>query len=207
MKDSDPHMALTHLFFDIGGVLGSNGWDHEQRERADEQFALGPEFEQRHQELVGDWEIGRLTLDEYLDSAVFFVPRSFTKEEFIAFMFDQSEPFVGTIAIVAEVAKRSDLTLMTLNNEADELNRHRIAKFGLDPLFEAFLSSCWLGVRKPSQVMFQRAMAIAGAEPNAILFVDDRQQNLVPAAAAGWETHHFFDAAGLRHDFEERGIL
>ena len=200
-------MALTHLFFDIGGVLGSNGWDHEQRERADERFDLGPEFENRHQELVGDWEIGRLTLDEYLDSAVFFTPRSFTKEEFIAFMFDQSEPFVETIAIVGEISTRSDLTLMTLNNEADELNRHRIAKFGLDPLFEAFLSSCWLGVRKPSHVMFERAMAIAGAEPQSILFVDDRQQNLVPAAAAGWNTHHFTDAAGLRQELEERGIL
>jgi putative hydrolase of the HAD superfamily len=200
-------MALTHLFFDIGGVLGSNGWDHEQRARADEHFSLGDEFESRHQELVGDWEIGRVTLDEYLDSAVFFVPRSFTKEEFTAFMFDQSEPFVGTIAIVSEIASRSDLTLMTLNNEADELNRHRIAKFGLDPLFEAFLSSCWLGVRKPSHVIFQRAMAIAGADASAILFVDDRQQNLVPAAAAGWETHHFIDAAGLRLDLEERGIL
>jgi len=200
-------MPLTHIFFDIGGVLGSNGWDHEQRTRADERFDLGEEFENRHQELVGDWEIGRLTLDEYLDSAVFFTPRSFTKAEFIAFMFDQSEPFVGTIAIVGEIAARADVTLMTLNNEADELNRHRIVKFGLDPLFEAFLSSCWLGVRKPSQVIFRRAMAIAGAEAESILFVDDRQQNLVPAAAIGWETHHFVDAAGLRRDLEERGVL
>ncbi|MFL5560141.1 MAG: HAD-IA family hydrolase [Gemmatimonadaceae bacterium] len=200
-------MALTHLFFDIGGVLGSNGWDREQRERADDRFDLGDEFEHRHQELVGDWEIGRLTLDEYLDSAVFFAPRSFTKEEFIAFMFDQSEPFVGTISIVSEIAARGRVTLMTLNNEADELNRHRIAKFGLDPLFEAFLSSCWLGVRKPSHVIFERATAIAGADPTSVLFVDDRQQNLVPAAAAGWETHHFTDAARLRLDLEERDIL
>jgi putative hydrolase of the HAD superfamily len=200
-------MALTHLFFDIGGVLGTNGWDNEQRGRAASHFSLGAEFESRHQELVGDWEIGRLTLDEYLDSAVFFAPRSFTKEEFTAFMFDESEPFVGTIAIVSEIAARGELTLMTLNNEADELNRHRIAKFGLDGLFAAFLSSCWLGVRKPSRVIFERALAIAGAEAAETLFVDDRQQNLVPAAAAGWETHHFVDAAGLRLALEERGIL
>ncbi len=200
-------MALTHLFFDIGGVLGSNGWDHEQRARADDRFALGAEFEARHQELVGDWEIGRLTLDEYLDSAVFFAPRSFTKEEFTAFMFDESEPFVGTIAIVGEIAVRGEVTLMTLNNEADELNRHRIAKFGLEGLFSAFLSSCWLGVRKPSRMIFERALAIAGAEAANVLFIDDRQQNLVPAAAAGWETHHFIDAAGLRRDLEEWGIL
>ena len=200
-------MALTHLFFDIGGVLGSNGWDHEQRARADTRFALGAEFEARHQELVGDWEIGRLTLDEYLDSAVFFAPRSFTKEEFTAFMFEESEPFIGTIAIVGEIAVRGEVTLMTLNNEADELNRHRIAKFGLEGLFSAFLSSCWLGVRKPSRMIFERALAIAGAEAANVLFIDDRQQNLVPAAAAGWETHHFIDAAGLRRDLEEWGIL
>ena len=200
-------MALTHLFFDIGGVLGTNGWDNEQRARASARYSLGPEFESRHQELVGDWEIGRLTLDEYLDSAVFFAPRSFTKEEFTAFMFAESEPFVGTIAIVNEIATRGEVTLMTLNNEADELNRHRIAKFGLDGLFSAFLSSCWLGVRKPSRVIFERALAIAGAEAADVLFVDDRQQNLVPAAAAGWETHHFVDAAGLRRDLEEREIL
>ena len=200
-------MALTHLFFDIGGVLGTNGWDNEQRSRAASHFALGAEFELRHQELVGDWEIGRLTLDEYLDSAVFFAPRSFTKEEFTSFMFDESEPFVGTIAIVSEIAARGKVTLMTLNNEADELNRHRIAKFGLDGLFSAFLSSCWLGVRKPSRVIFERALAIAGADAANVLFIDDRQQNLVPAAAAGWETHHFVDAAGLRRDLEEWEIL
>jgi putative hydrolase of the HAD superfamily len=200
-------MALTHLFFDIGGVLGTNGWDNEQRSRAAQHFALGPEFESRHQELIGDWEIGRLTLDEYLDSAVFFAPRSFTKEEFTAFMFDESEPFVGTIAIVSELAERGKLTLMTLNNESDELNRHRIAKFGLDGLFAAFLSSCWLGVRKPSRVIFERALAIAGADAADVLFIDDRQQNLVPAAAAGWETHHFIDAAGLRRDLEERELI
>lgn len=200
-------MALTHLFFDIGGVLGTNGWDNEQRTRAAHHFALGAEFESRHQELIGDWEIGRLTLDEYLDSAVFFAPRSFTKEEFTAFMFDESEPFVGTIAIVAELAERGKLTLMTLNNESDELNRHRIAKFGLDGLFAAFLSSCWLGVRKPSHTIFERALAIAGAEAAEVLLIDDRQQNLVPAAAAGWETHHFIDAAGLRRDLEEREVI
>ena len=200
-------MALTHLFFDIGGVLGTNGWDNEQRARAASQFALGAEFESRHQELIGDWEIGRLTLDEYLDSAVFFAPRSFTKEEFTAFMFDESEPFVGTISIVSELATRGDVTLMTLNNESDELNRHRIAKFGLDGLFAAFLSSCWLGVRKPSRLIFERALAIAGADAANVLFVDDRQQNLVPAAAAGWETHHFVDAAGLRRELEERELI
>ena len=33
-------MEITHVFFDIGGVLGTNAWDHEQRARAAERFGL-----------------------------------------------------------------------------------------------------------------------------------------------------------------------
>ena len=46
-------MELPHLVFDIGGVLGTNGWDREQRARAIEHFELDDEFERRHGELVG----------------------------------------------------------------------------------------------------------------------------------------------------------
>jgi len=199
--------AITHVFFDIGGVLGSNGWDREQRARATEHFGLEPEFEARHEELVGDWEIGRLSLEEYLDSAVFFTPRSFTREEFVKFMLAQSVPFADSIALAKRVAEGGKARLFTLNNEADELNRHRIDAFGLRAIFESFLSSCWLGLRKPSRTMLLRASLIAGAAPGSILFVDDREQNILPARALGWQTHRFTAAAPLEAALRERGLL
>ena len=65
-------MKITHVFFDIGGVLGSNGWDHEQRERAASHFGLDlADLTERHQETVGTLEAGRMSLDEYLDCVVF----------------------------------------------------------------------------------------------------------------------------------------
>jgi putative hydrolase of the HAD superfamily len=69
-------MDLTHIFFDIGGVLGTNGWDREQRREAVERFGLDDELERRHEELVGDWEAGRIRMDDYLESVVFYCPRS-----------------------------------------------------------------------------------------------------------------------------------
>jgi len=200
-------VSLTHLFFDIGGVLGTNGWDREQRLRAIERFDLDPEFESRHEELAGDWEIGRLTLAEYLESAVFFTPRSFTPGEFTAFMFAQSEPFLDTIAIARRVAVRGEVTLMTLNNESDELNLHRIRSFGLRDIFSAFFSSCWLGVRKPSRTIFDRALNIAQVAAGDVLFVDDREQNLVPARALGYETHHYTGAASLERELSARELI
>ena len=194
---------IRHIFFDIGGVLGSNGWDKEQRQRAIHQFDLDPdEFQWRHEEVVGEWEEGRITLDEYLDITVFYTERSFSREELIDFMYSQSVPNEGTIRIARALQTDARFTLMTLNNEAEELNIHRIEAFGISQIFEAFLSSCWLGVRKPIRRFYHRALGIAHAEPASSLFIDDRQQNLTPARALGMNVIHFTSAAQLRSDLE-----
>jgi putative hydrolase of the HAD superfamily len=200
-------MDLTHLFFDIGGVLGTNGWDREQRREAVERFGLDDEFQFRHDELVGDWEAGRIRMEDYLESAVFYSPRSFTKKEFVSFMLSLSQPFPDTIDVVRRLAGQGRFRLMTLNNESEELNRHRIDTFGLNDLFTAFLSSCWLGVRKPSRVMFERALGIAEAKPERVLFVDDREQNLAPARAMGFQTLHYMGAAELEKSLGELGLI
>ncbi|MFL5897339.1 MAG: HAD family hydrolase [Solirubrobacterales bacterium] len=199
--------GITHVFFDIGGVLGSNGWDREQRQRAVAHFHLDDEFERRHEEVVGEWETGRISLDEYLESVVFFRPRKFCPGDFTAFMLEQSTPDVEAIDVVRDLARERRVRLLTLNNEAEALNRHRIETFGLRDLFEAFLSSCWLGVRKPSRAIFERALGIAGVEPRAALFVDDREQNLAPAHTLGFETFLFTGAAALREELEERSLI
>lgn len=194
---------ITHIFFDIGGVLGSNGWDHEQRERAVERFDLNSEdFEWRHKEVVSDWEEGRINLDEYLDIAVFHTTRSFSRKEFTEFMYSQSIPNEGAIAIARRLSRHAGFTLMTMNNEAEELNTHRIERFGISPIFEAFLSSCWLGVRKPIRRFYHRGLGIAHAEAATSLFIDDRQQNLISAGTLGMNVVHFKSAEQLRSDLE-----
>jgi putative hydrolase of the HAD superfamily len=194
---------FSHIFFDIGGVLGSNGWDHEQRERAVKKFELNSEdFEWRHKEVVGEWEEGRITLDEYLDIAVFHTHRSFSREEFVDFMYSQSIPDEATIAIARTLSRQARYTLMTLNNESQELNRYRIEKFGISQIFEAFLSSCWLGVRKPIRRFYHHGLGIAHADAAMSLFIDDRQQNLISASTLGINVLHFTSAEQLRSDLE-----
>ena len=194
---------VEHIFFDIGGVLGSNGWDREQRQRAVEHFKLDPEdFQCRHEEVVGAWEEGRVALDEYLDIAVFGQERAFSRDSFVEFMHDQSVPDEATIEIAQALTKHSRLTLMTLNNESDDLNRYRIHKFRISEIFEAFLSSCWLGVRKPTRQFYSRALGIAQANPAHSLFIDDRQQNLAAASALGMTVILFTSADKLRLDLE-----
>jgi len=153
-------MSISHLFFDVGGVLGTDGWSSPQRRKAVERFGLDPaEFEQQHRDTVGTFEQGRMTLEEYLDATVFYRGRDFSREAFVEFMLAESRPHEATIALARRLADTGKYRMMTLNNESLELNRYRIERFGLSEIFEAFFSSCWLGFTKPSRRIYELALA------------------------------------------------
>jgi putative hydrolase of the HAD superfamily len=200
--------VIRHVFVDIGGVLGTNGWDREQRQRAVETFGLDrTDFEFRHQEIVGAWEEGRISMDEYLDLAIFHCARDFSRDQFREFVFSQSQPFEDSIAAVREVVEHREFMVMTLNNESAELNRFRIERFGLSGMFSAFLSSCWLHARKPTRAFFERAFGVANAIPEHSLLIDDREQNIVRARELGMQTIHCTNPKELHTQLVSAGLL
>jgi putative hydrolase of the HAD superfamily len=200
-------VALTHLFFDIGGVLGTNGWDHEQREQAFARFGIDKaSFEDRHKEIVASLEEGRISLDEYLATTVFHQPRRFTPDELKAFIFSLSAPYTDSIALARALAGTGKWRMATLNNESEELNRHRLRLFGLRDIFGVCYSSCWLGVLKPARRIYELALAMSQAEAGSSVFVDDRERNLAPAAALGMTTILYTGAAQLRADLAAHGV-
>ena len=98
---------ITTLFLDIGGVLLTDGWDQHARNRAATDFKLEfSEMEDRHHLVFETYEVGKLTLDEYLDRTVFYEARPFTREQFQEFMFAQSNPHPEMIELFAR-AQRS----------------------------------------------------------------------------------------------------
>jgi putative hydrolase of the HAD superfamily len=197
---------IAHVLFDIGGVLGTNGWDREQRAAAAERFGLdADDFQYRHEETVGAFESGQISLDEYLDLTVFCAPRVFSRETFKRFMFDLSAPFAESVG-VARALRRNGTRMATLNNESRELNEYRIAHFGLAGLFDVFFSSCWLGVRKPTRQIYERVLGMMQEAPPRILFIDDRDQNLAPARSLGMQTLLFHDAGRLAEDLRRLGF-
>ena len=198
---------IRHVFFDIGGVLATNGWDRTQRNAAVERFGLdAADFQIRHEEMAGPLEEGHVSLDEYLDVTVFGTSRSFSHDEFKAFILAQSKPYLDTIQIAREVAAGCGYWVMTLNNESDELNRYRIRSFGLDEIFDAYLSSCWLGLRKPTQKFYDRALSIAQADAATSVFIDDREQNIRPAQSLGMHTIHYQSPDQLRAELVALGV-
>lgn len=198
---------ITTLFWDVGGVLLTNGWDRAERSRAVDRFELEPkEFEARHERLFAAFETHQITLGEYLDQTVFYLPRAFSPDDVRRFMFAQSRPCPEALAIAEGLARTRRYLMATVNNESLELNTYRIRQFGLRDHFSAFYSSCFLGVRKPSAAIFQRALDFTQRSAANCIMIDDRPENLEAPAALGMRTIRFHSAARLREELARCGV-
>lgn len=199
---------ITALFWDVGGVILTNGWDHDARHQAVEAFGLDQEdLETRHVQLATDLETGRLTLDEYLDRVVFWRPRLFSREAFKSFMSGRSAPHPEVLAILAVLARSGRYLMATVNNESLELNQHRIDRFELRNYFDVFFSSCFLGVTKPEAAIFRLALQLTQRHPGECVFTDDRAENVEAARGCGLHAIHYRDGAQqLREALERLGV-
>ncbi len=199
---------ISTILWDVGGVLLTNGWDHTERAAVLQHFGLDREpFEQRH-ELVNDaWEKGLMTAEQYLLQTVFYHPRPFTPAAFLQQMKDQSLLLPhGAMRILQELAASGEVELAMLNNEARELNDYRIERFELGRYLDVFLSSCYLGLRKPDPKIFDLALDVLQRDPEEVAFVDDRQANCEAAEALGIHAICYQDEAQCVQALERLGL-
>ncbi len=166
--------GITCLFVDVGGVLLTNGWDHLERRRAAEKFGLDwDEMEERHRLTFEIHEEGKLSFDEYLNLVVFYKTRLFTRSQFRCFMCDQSQPDQDMLRMVAQLKSRHGLKIAVVSNESLELNEYRIQTFNLDGFVDAFISSCYVHLRKPDVNIFRLALDITQVPAHKVLYIEN----------------------------------
>lgn len=200
-------MTIRALFWDVGGVLLSNAWDHTQRAAALEHFGLDEkEFHGRHEMIVSPFEQGKITLDEYLDRTVFYRTRTFTREAFKDFMFSLSQPIPDVLSFARALADSGKYFMGTINNESRELNLYRIEQYGLRQIFRLFVSSCFVGLRKPESGIYRMAVEVTQMNPEECVFIDDRSLNLECAAQMGMHTIQMQSLYQLTGDLEKLGV-
>lgn len=181
--------TIRAIFWDVGGVLLTNAWDHTQRMAALEHFHLDEEeFHSRHEMVVSSFERGKISLDEYLDRTVFYRNRPFSRNDFRDYMFSLSQPMPEVLAFARALADSSRYFMGTINNESRELNLHRIEKYSLREIFRLFVSSCFVGLRKPESGIYRLAIETTQIDPEQCCFIDDRALNLECAAKLGMHT-------------------
>jgi putative hydrolase of the HAD superfamily len=167
---------IKALFIDLGGVMLTNGWDSDTRKAAAEKFGLSlPEMDSRHRMTFDTYEIGKLSLAEYLSRTVFYQPRAFTPEEFTAWIFAQSKPYPRMLAMVRDLKPRYNLKVFVVSNEGRELTEFRIAKFSLGDFVDAFVSSCFVHMRKPDNDIYRLALDLAQVPAECVAYLEDRE--------------------------------
>jgi putative hydrolase of the HAD superfamily len=200
MKESIPEI----LFLDIGGILLSNGWGHDSRRKAAEKFNLDyEEMEDLHHFVFNIYEIGKITLDEYLETVIFNHPRAFTPEAFKAFMYDESVELPDMLPWLKSWKQQNRVRVIALNNEGRELNDFRINRFRLCDCFDAFISSCEVGMRKPDPDIYRLATRIAHCAPQQCLYLDDRPELAQAACKQGIQGYHHRDFLSTKNLLEK----
>ncbi len=186
--------AITCLFVDIGGVLLTDGWDHQARKRAANRFKLvWADMEDRHQLNFATYEEGKLTLEEYLDRVIFYQRRPFTRAEFRHFMFAQSRTYPKMIELLRKLKTKYGLKIAVVSNEARELNAFRIRKFRLGAFVDVFVSSCFVHLRKPDADIFRLALDLAQTPARQIVYVENTPMFVQVAEGLGIRGIHHTD--------------
>jgi len=198
---------ITTLFFDVGGVILTNGWDSVARRAAIAKFQLdSAEFEQRHELANPAWERGEISLEEYLARTIFYRGRTFSRLDFEDFMYAQSQELTESLEFARGIARSRQYLMAVINNEAAEINAYRIQKFGLRDMFAAFFSSCYVGIRKPDVGIYQMALRVMQRNSEECIFVDDRAENVEGARKAGMNGVHFQNVAQLSAELKNLGV-
>ncbi|HEY3975317.1 MAG TPA: HAD family phosphatase [Candidatus Sulfotelmatobacter sp.] len=199
--------SVRAIFWDVGGVLLTNAWDHTERADALEHFHLdAKQFHDRHEIVVASFERGQITLDEYLDRTVFYQKRVFSREAFREYMFSLTKPIPDVLDFAQALAKSGRYFMGTINNESRELNQYRIEKFGLRKIFRLFVSSCYVGLRKPECEIYRLALEITQIPAEECCFIDDRAENLEYPSKLGMHTIEMRGLDQLRGDLAKVGV-
>jgi len=197
------------LFLDIGGVLLTDGWARDSRHKAIKHFGLQKdekEISERHAMNFDTYELDSTTLDEYLDNTIFYKKRNFKKKDFIEMMFSNSLPLPGAIDYFMDLKKKNGLRVIACSNEARDLNEYRIKKYKLDLLFDSFVSSCYVGMRKPDPGMYRMASDISFTPFENAVYVDDRIIYIEYAQSLGLPSLHYTGVESAKKYFKKQGL-
>lgn len=198
---------ITTLFLDIGGVLLTNGWDRQARTNAIRQFNLdNDEVNERHHLTFDTYEVGKISLDDYLDRVIFYEKRNFTKKDFKEFMFAQSQMLPDMIDYIKILKLKHSLRVTAVSNEGRELTEHRIEKFKLYDLFDSFVASSFVHFRKPDVDIFKLALDISQASPKEVVYIDDRHMFVEVAGTVGIRGIHHISFASTKEKLAEFGL-
>ena len=204
----DSKYEVRTVFWDVGGVLLTNGWDREQRAQVLTRLGVDlAQYESLHGGANADWERGLSTAEHFFNQTVFTEPRTFTFEQLWSQVCAESKILhPACFDILGSLAQEKNITVATLNNESRELNEYRMKAFRLRPYFDYFICSGYVHEMKPQPGIYRSAVDISGYPAEETLLIDDKEENCEAAVALGMQAIHFETPSQLRDELVQLGL-
>ena len=111
----------------------------------------------------------------------------------------------GTVTLLKDLAAAGYRLALLSNTPADFAEV--MVKQPVARLFEHLAFSCYLGSVKPEPDCYRAVLAMLGARPADVVFIDDRPENVAGAAAVGIRGVHFTTPEAVRTALAGHGIL
>lgn len=198
--------AIQAVVFDIGGVLMENIQEFYLPDLAREHGLDGEQLLRigyRH----GDaWGLGQATEEDYWRG---ILADAGLAPGLLPMLVARTAAYVKPIAETWSLVEALNPRLRRgiLSNTTWEWIHRIRAAVPLDERFDPIVLSCDVGACKPGPAIYGHLLGRLDLPPAAVLFVDDREENLTAAAAAGIEGVLFTGPASLRQELQRRGLL
>ena len=202
-----PPAKFKILYCDIGGVLGTNGWDGQVRKDICRHFALDfVEIDGRHRLMFDSYERGYLSFEEYLRHVFFFTPRAFSLDEVRLFAYSQSVAWPENIDFFRRLKVANSLKVALISNEGEGITEHRVGKFKLRELADFMVVSHYVHMRKPDPSIWRLALNLAQVQPEEALYIDDRKPFADVAAELGFTALQHVSLASTSAALQKFGL-
>ena len=132
------------------------------------------------------YEMGFLTSEEFYREVCSETGYCGDLEEFSLAFGDIFEPIEPMVKLHASLKQRGIPTFI-LSNTNELAVRHIRRSYPFFDQFDGYILSYEHGTMKPEAKIYQVAEKVCGRAAAEILYIDDRPENITPAAERGWQ--------------------
>ena len=186
---------IRHIIFDLGGVLLNIDYSLTETAFIDLGISNFPELYSQMQQtpLFDNFETGKIPREKFIEELQKLSPVHVTNEQVVqawnAMLLDFP---LRRLQLLQQLRLYHDLILLSNTNEVHEEAFNKILKDAHGAILPAYFDRVYyshrIGMRKPSQEIFQRILKECGFEAMQTLFIDDSPQHIVTAKALGIQT-------------------
>jgi glucose-1-phosphatase len=197
---------IKTIFFDFGNVLAF--FDHRRAVKRLLSFTDldAVQFIQLYDRpLVTDYEIGKVTTDEFVREVMLHGRLTCTADEFLSCFCDIFWRNDEVCDLIPRLTPRYRLVLAS--NTVDVHFRRYVADYAdVFAHFSHLVASHHAGARKPDRAFFTYAQRFAHADPGECLFIDDLEANVATAEGFGWKGLVYHPDGTLAEKLRDAGV-